>query len=130
MSEAEFWESRRFLIENEMWRSEQRKGVPSYSISDLKTTAIDNETADMKLTLTPVQITQIFKEHPSVKRAYEDNVPMKMNEQKFWGNFVVSKYFHRSRGSINVGNDFFAKYELPEGTRVFFNYDRNRSWSV
>ncbi|KAL3897981.1 MAG: hypothetical protein SGCHY_003049 [Lobulomycetales sp.] len=122
ITEREFWESRRFLLEREMWKNDQKKGLPSSSLSDLKATAINSSdsSGDMKLTLTPVQIHQIFLEYPSVKRAYQDNVPVKMDEQKFWSNFVVSKYFHRSRGTLGVssaleaGNAFFKKYEKDD----------------
>jgi len=43
-----------------------------------------------------------------------------MDEQKFWSNFVVSKYFYRSRGTLGgssgleVGNEFFKKYEIAD----------------
>lgn len=118
LSEVEFWESRKYLLESEMFKNSQKKGISSSSLSSFQTTA---QGSDLTLKLDSAQIRQIFLEYPSVKRAYEDNVPHKMESQKFWSNFVVSKYFHRSRGtlssssSLEVGNEFFKKYELDDG---------------
>jgi transcription initiation factor TFIIH subunit 1 len=129
-TEEDFWQSRQFLLESEMWKTEQKKGLLSSSLSDLKATADPMDfsgSGDTKLTLDAVKIHQIFLEYPSVKRAYQDNVPNRMDENKFWGNFVASKYFHRSRGTVSglqSGDDFFSKYEKEEGVGRLVLIDR------
>ncbi|KAJ3221436.1 RNA polymerase II transcription factor B subunit 1 [Clydaea vesicula] len=114
ITEEDFWSSRRFLLDNQMFQNNQKKGTASSSLSNLKA-SIDGSVQVQKYTLSSEDIHQIFLEHPSVRRAFEDNVPHKKTEKEFWKYYLQSKYFHRNRGkNIGDGNDFFRKYEVAD----------------
>ncbi|KAI8981827.1 hypothetical protein BDF20DRAFT_863451 [Mycotypha africana] len=100
VSEEEFWASpyikriRQKLKRDAVSREGKQKGRSSRMV-ELK--ASQQEGSDVKYTLTSQIIHNIFTEFPSVKRAYDTNVPDKMSEQIFWKRFLASEFFHRSR---------------------------------
>ncbi|CAO3595342.1 unnamed protein product [Absidia cylindrospora] len=100
VSEEEFWSSpyvkryRQKLKLDSISREGRLKGKSSRMV-ELKPG--QQEGSDVKYTLTSQTIHNIFTEYPSVKRAYDANVPDKLSEQHFWKRFLASEFFHRSR---------------------------------
>ncbi|KAI8339712.1 hypothetical protein BC941DRAFT_421236 [Chlamydoabsidia padenii] len=100
VSEEEFWSSpyvkryRQKLKLDAVSREGRLKGKSSRMV-ELKPG--QQEGSDVKYTLTSQTIHNIFSEYPSVKRAYDANVPDKLSEQHFWKRFLASEFFHRSR---------------------------------
>ncbi|KAI8988724.1 hypothetical protein BDB01DRAFT_782937 [Pilobolus umbonatus] len=100
VTEEEFWSSpyvkriRQKLKKDSVSREGRQKGKSSRMV-ELKPG--QQEGSDIKYTLTSQIIHNIFTEFPSVKRAYDSNVPDKMSEQNFWRRFLASEFFHRSR---------------------------------
>ncbi|KAI9145061.1 hypothetical protein BKA69DRAFT_1052917 [Paraphysoderma sedebokerense] len=95
VTEEEFWESRKHLIETQALRSGQKPGYSSAQMAGVQPTR--SEGTDVKYTLTPQIIHSIFLQYPSIKKAYEDNVPDKISEQEFWRRYFSSQFFHRTR---------------------------------
>ncbi len=98
MSDAEFWShpQRQRLIRAERAKLEQRAGRNA-RLADPKPTP--NEAGEMKLSITPELIRDLFEQFPVVARAYEDNVPSKLDEGSFWTRYFQSKLYHRLRTS-------------------------------
>ncbi|KAI8082394.1 hypothetical protein BDF21DRAFT_262007 [Thamnidium elegans] len=100
VDEEEFWSSpyvkriRQKLKKDAVSREGKQKGKSSRMV-ELKPG--QQEGSDIKYTLTSQIIHNIFTEFPSVKRAYDTNVPDRMTEQNFWKRFLASQFFHRSR---------------------------------
>ncbi|KAG2206861.1 hypothetical protein INT47_007618 [Mucor saturninus] len=100
VDEEEFWSSpyvkriRQKLKKDAVSREGKQKGKSSRMV-ELKPG--QQEGSDIKYTLTSQIIHNIFTEFPSVKRAYDTNVPDRMTEQAFWKRFLASEFFHRSR---------------------------------
>ncbi|ORX62646.1 hypothetical protein DM01DRAFT_1002662 [Hesseltinella vesiculosa] len=100
VSEEEFWSSsyikrvRQKLKLDPAAKEGKQKGKSSRLV-ELKPG--QQEGSDIKYTLTSQMIHNIFSEYPSVKRAYDTNVPDKLSEQHFWKRFLASEFFHRSR---------------------------------
>lgn len=93
LSEEEFWNIRQNMLENEKFT--QKKGQASSSLADIRPT--HNEGNDIKYTISTEIIHSIFMHYPSVKRAYDENVPNKVSEIDFWKRYFSSKFFHRNR---------------------------------
>ncbi|KAG0174169.1 RNA polymerase II transcription factor B subunit 1 [Apophysomyces sp. BC1015] len=100
VSEEEFWSSpyvkriRQKLKKDAVSREGRLKGKSSKMV-ELKPG--QQEGSDVKYTLTSQIIHNIFTEFPSVRRAFDVNVPDKLSEQQFWKRFLASEFFHRSR---------------------------------
>ncbi|PHZ12085.1 uncharacterized protein RHIMIDRAFT_313605 [Rhizopus microsporus ATCC 52813] len=116
VDEEEFWASpyvkriRQKLKKDAISREGKQKGKSSRMV-ELKPG--QQEGSDVKYTLTSQIIHNIFTEFPSVKRAYDANVPDKMTEQAFWKRFLASEFFHRSRtggrSQLTPYDDIFDK---------------------
>lgn len=98
MTDAEFWSHplRQRLIRAERAKLEQRAGRNA-RLADPKPTP--NEAGEMKLSITPELIRDLFEQFPIVARAYEENVPSKLDEGSFWTRYFQSKLYHRLRTS-------------------------------
>ncbi|KAG2183387.1 hypothetical protein INT43_006393 [Umbelopsis isabellina] len=111
VTEEEFWDSpyvqkiRQQMKKDAASKEGQQKGKSSKMV-ELRPG--QQEGSDVKYTLTSQIIHDIFAQYPSVKRAYDANVPDKMSEQNFWKRFLASEFFHRSRTgnrSTNAASD-------------------------
>ncbi|PWN47452.1 BSD-domain-containing protein, partial [Violaceomyces palustris] len=98
MPDSEFWShpQRKAMIRAERARQDQRKGRNAM-LADPKPTP--NEAGEMKLSITPQLIRDMFEQYPVVARAYEENVPEKLDEASFWTRYFQSKLYHRLRTS-------------------------------
>ncbi|KAI7856529.1 hypothetical protein BDC45DRAFT_502963 [Circinella umbellata] len=100
VAEEEFWASPyvkriRQKLNKEYVSKEGRQKGKSSKMVELMPGQQDG--SDVKYTLTSQIIHNIFTEFPSVKRAYDTNVPDRVSEQHFWKRFLASEFFHRSR---------------------------------
>ncbi|KAK3683695.1 hypothetical protein B0T22DRAFT_256938 [Podospora appendiculata] len=106
---AQFWASRINLLRAHAIELNQKKG--SYNV--LSTIKPRTENDELKLNLNVEQVQMIFKQHPLVKRIYDENVP-KMSEGDFWSSFFLSRLFKKLRGERVTDNDnpkpLFDKY--------------------
>lgn len=98
MTDAEFWAhpSRQRLLRAERVKAEQRAGRNA-RLADPKPTP--NEAGEVKLSITPELIRDLFEQFPVVARAYEENVPNNLDEGAFWTRYFQSKLYHRLRTS-------------------------------
>ncbi|KAK3320974.1 hypothetical protein B0T19DRAFT_254434 [Cercophora scortea] len=105
----QFWASRINLLRAHAIELNQKKG--SYNV--LSTIKPRTENDELKLNLNVEQVQMIFKQHPLVKRIYDENVP-KMSEGDFWSSFFLSRLFKKLRGERVTDNDnpkpLFDKY--------------------
>ncbi|PWY99276.1 hypothetical protein BCV70DRAFT_200854 [Testicularia cyperi] len=125
MSDAEFWShpQRQRLIRAERTRLEQRAGRNA-RLADPKPTP--NEAGELKLSITPELIRDLFEQFPVVARAYEENVPSKLDEGAFWTRYFQSKLYHRLRTSarsaasehIVQDDDVFDRYLEEEDNQL------------
>ena len=130
--DADFWAhpAREALLRAERARMEQRHGRRG-PMADPQPS--QNESGELKLNLTPQLVRELFEEYPVLARAYEENVPKRLDENAFWTRYFQSKLYHRLRTSLRSAasentlrsDDIFDKY-LPEeddGTEPRRQYD-------
>ncbi|SNX86709.1 related to TFB1 - subunit of RNA polymerase II transcription initiation factor TFIIH [Melanopsichium pennsylvanicum] len=117
MSDAEFWShpQRQRLIRAERVKLEQRAGRNA-RLADPKPTP--NEAGEMKLSITPELIRDLFEQFPIVARAYEENVPTKLDEGAFWTRYFQSKLYHRLRTSARSA----ASQHIVQDDAIFDQY--------
>eukprot|EP00842_Homolaphlyctis_polyrhiza_P004759 jgi/Hompol1/5284/HPOL_002645-RA len=123
IGEEDFWNTRKQTIVNQEFQTTQKRGTSSSSLADIKPTAVDENGADVKFTLTPEIIHSIFTESPGVHKAFEDFVPDKMTETEFWTQYLSSKHFHRNRNltGVNETKDIFDDYIVENERDMRFN---------
>lgn len=88
----QFWSTRIHLLRAHAIEKNQTKGAYNV-LSTIKT----KEENTNKLTISKEQIQLIFKQHPLVKRVYDENVP-KLSEEAFWSAFFQSRLFKKLKG--------------------------------
>ena len=117
MPDAEFWShpQRQALIRAERANLEQRQGRNA-RLADPKPTP--NEAGEMKLSITPELIRDLFEQFPVVRRAFDENVPAKMDESSFWTRYFQSKLYHRLRTSARSA----ASEHIVQDDPVFDQY--------
>ncbi|KDE03673.1 hypothetical protein MVLG_05862 [Microbotryum lychnidis-dioicae p1A1 Lamole] len=94
IAEAEFWEGREALLEQARAGEAQLRGK-SAAMVDLRPET--SESGEVTVKITPTQIADIFAEYPMVLKAYNENVPVPLNDQEFWTRYFQSKLFNRNR---------------------------------
>ncbi|KAK9797047.1 hypothetical protein WJX73_006511 [Symbiochloris irregularis] len=93
LSDSEFWASRQSLLHDRADTASQRQGFVSSMIASVQQSA-DGKSQQVKMTLTPQLIQQLFKEEPHIEAAYQANVPGTMDSTAFWklyGEFLVRR---------------------------------------
>lgn len=126
LSDADFWAhpARAALLRAERARIQQRTGR-SARIADPHPT--QGESGELKINITPQLIRQLFEQYPVLTRAYDENVPKKLDESTFWMRYFQSKLYHRLRTSQRSAaseqhlpdDDIFDQYLEPEDDRTF-----------
>ncbi|KAI9572264.1 hypothetical protein HD554DRAFT_2320529 [Boletus coccyginus] len=96
ITEAEFWEGREHLLLAEAATESQKRGRPGKLVDPRPQTV---EGGEIKIIITPQLVHDIFEEFPVVAKAYNDNVPNKLSEAKFWKRYFQSKLFNAHRAS-------------------------------
>jgi transcription initiation factor TFIIH subunit 1 len=72
ITEAEFWEGREHILIAEIAAAQQKRGKPSEIVDPRPAAGSDGE---LKISLSPQMITDIFEEFPIVRKAYNETVP-------------------------------------------------------
>ena len=127
LSEEEFWISRSDLIEKENSVQEQRIGMSSAMLTDLKPNSEINRHV---YRLTPQVIHQIFVEYPMVRQVYEEHVPHKITEKEFWERYFQSNYFHRIREQNTSSKPLAGRTTRADYDDMFFACENVRVDSV
>ncbi|CAI0557021.1 unnamed protein product [Linum tenue] len=97
LTEAEFWATRKKLLEKDSNRkAKQRGGLKSSVLAESKP-FIDGRTNRVTFNLTPEIVREIFSEKPAVHRAYLNFVPSKMADKDFWTKYCRAEYLQRSK---------------------------------
>ncbi|CAI0396360.1 unnamed protein product [Linum tenue] len=97
LTEAEFWATRKKLLEKDSnTKSKQRGGLKSSVLGESKP-LIDGRTNRVTFNLTPEIVREIFSEKPAVHRAYLNFVPSKVTEKDFWTKYFRAEYLQRSK---------------------------------
>ncbi|PKI85291.1 Tfb1p [Malassezia vespertilionis] len=117
ISDADFWEhpARKALLRAEYASMEQRQGRRG-QLADPKPSQTDK--GEMKINITPQLIRDLFEQYPVLTRAYDENVPSKLDEGTFWARYFQSRLYHRLRTSLRSAaseqalrdDDIFDKY--------------------
>ncbi|KAJ1020821.1 hypothetical protein NDA18_005671 [Ustilago nuda] len=117
MSDSEFWShpQRQRLLGSERAKLEQRAGRNA-RLADPKPTP--NEAGELKLSITPELIRDLFEQFPIVARAYEENVPSKLDQATFWSRYFQSKLYHRLRTSARSA----ASEHIVQDDPIFDSY--------
>ncbi|KAF2754749.1 RNA polymerase II transcription factor-like protein [Pseudovirgaria hyperparasitica] len=97
---SQFWVTRVHLLREHAVSRGQTQG--SYNVlSEVKPKNVDGTN---RLNLSKEQIQLIFKQHPLVKKVYNESVPA-MNEMEFWSRFFVSRLIKKLKGEKITEND-------------------------
>jgi len=127
ISDQEFWESRKALVQNEMSKAtNQNIGMSSALLTDVRPSSETSNTVQYKIT--PAIIHQIFIENPEVEKLYKEMVPDKMTEQDFWTKYFEALHFHRDTTSnkkpVSIGqqptsvDEAFTKLNQQEDKKL------------
>lgn len=98
---TQFWSSRTNLLRAHAVEVSQRKG--EYNV--LSTVKTRTEDGALKLKISKEQIALLFRQHPLVKRVYDENVPTRYDEQTFWSRFFLSRLNKKLKGERIVESD-------------------------
>ncbi|GAA5962778.1 hypothetical protein JCM3765_001514 [Sporobolomyces pararoseus] len=102
LTEAEFWEGREQLLESLAAEESLMRGKSGQMV-DPKT--ITGQNGEVTVKITPALIREIFEEFPVVLKAYNDNVPVPLDEAQFWTRYFQSKLFNRNRTTNRAAVD-------------------------
>ncbi|KAE8258861.1 hypothetical protein A4X13_0g1401 [Tilletia indica] len=121
MTDAEFWShpTRLALLRAERAAEKQRRGRNARLADPQKTT---DQGGEIKYSLTPQIVRDMFEQYPVVARAYAENVPDKLSEQDFWRRYFSSRLYSRLRTSARSAasehvirdDDIFDQYLQDE----------------
>ncbi|KAK9325072.1 hypothetical protein V1517DRAFT_315315 [Lipomyces orientalis] len=107
----EFWRTRIPLLRMHSLVHAQRRGpynvlatVKPVSTTQSEATGGGGGTAQVKVSLSPDKIRDIFQQYPVVRWAYDENVPP-LAETAFWSRFFLSKLCRKLRGEKVGLND-------------------------
>jgi transcription initiation factor TFIIH subunit 1 len=105
LTEEEFWDNRKCILEDEALLTSQSKGISTEMYSVLSSSSA----SDVKYTLTPQIIENIFLHHPKIKQAYVSNVPDKLSEKEFWTRCLSSAFFYKSKAKDELFDKIAAE---------------------
>ena len=97
----QFWSSRVHLLRSHAIDQSQKTGQQYNVLSTIKPVTVDDK---IKLSLSKEQVQMIFKQHPLVKRVYDENVP-KLSEGSFWSRFFVCRLYKKMKGERILDGD-------------------------
>ncbi|KAJ3057362.1 RNA polymerase II transcription factor B subunit 1 [Rhizophlyctis rosea] len=109
ITEEDFWNQRKHLLEAQRLETQQQKGLASASFASPKLGE------DVKINAAWIRST--LAQHPAVRKAYEEKVERlrELSRNDFWGLYTKSGYFFRSLGENGTkGNDLIDKYVNEE----------------
>ncbi|KAA1128781.1 RNA polymerase II transcription factor B subunit 1 [Puccinia graminis f. sp. tritici] len=108
ISEGEFWDGREELLYHEARRDAQKTGRSAQMVDPRPETT---DSGEIRISITPQMIKDIFEQYPVVQKAYNENVPP-LNDQTFWTRYFRSKLFNRHRSSARQSGDAVKEDEI------------------
>lgn len=121
MTDAEFWShpTRLSLLRAERAAEKQKRGRNARLADPQKKT---DQGGEVRYSLTPQIVRDMFEQYPVVARAYAENVPDKLSEQDFWRRYFSSRLYSRLRTSARSAasehvirdDDIFDQYLQEE----------------
>lgn len=108
ISEGEFWDGREELLYHEARLESQRVGRSAQMVDPRPETT---ETGEIRISITPQMIRDIFEQYPIVQKIYNENVPP-LNDQTFWTRYFRSRLFNRHRSSARQSGDAVRDDEI------------------
>lgn len=105
----QFWSTRVHMLRAHV--VEKSQGLGAYNVlSEVKAKNVDGS---MVLNLSKEQIQLVFKQHPIIRRVYNDVVP-RLSERDFWARFFQSKLLKTLKGEkiteLDHSDPVFDKY--------------------
>ena len=97
---AQFWSTRIHLLRAYAIERNQVKGAYNV-LATMKPKTVDNA---VRISLSREQIQDIFRQHPLVKKVYDENVP-RISEGDFWRRFFSSRLFKKLKGEKILPGD-------------------------
>ena len=112
----QFWAQRSHLLRAHAIEREQKRA--GYNVlSEVKPRNVEGA---VKLNITPEQVEDIFRQHPVVRKAYDETVPGHFRDNMaFWSKFFVSRLFKKLKGERVKDEDATDPY-----LDRYLNYDR------
>ncbi|KAI9652709.1 MAG: RNA polymerase II transcription factor B subunit 1 [Alyxoria varia] len=112
----QFWAQRSHLLRAHAIEREQKRA--GYNVlSEVKPRNVEGA---VKLNITPEQVEDIFRQHPVVRKAYDETVPNHFRDNmSFWSKFFVSRLFKKLKGERVTDGDATDPY-----LDRYMNYDR------
>lgn len=102
LSPTIFWSSRVSQLRTYALTISQHRG-PYNVLSTIRPVATSDNQVNVNVTRDTIN--EIFETYPIIRRAFDELVPVKLNEGEFWSRFFNSKLFRRLRGDkINTTN--------------------------
>lgn len=102
LSPAIFWSTRTGQLRTYALTISQHRG-PYNVLSAIKPVATSDNQVNVNVTRDTIN--EIFGTYPIIRHAFDELVPVKLNEGEFWSRFFNSKLFRRLRGDkINTSN--------------------------
>lgn len=117
LTQAEFWATRKKKLLDEKIIKQQRVGLKSGMIFNVKPSSDGRRV--VKYNLTRQIIHQIFAEKPAVRRAYLNLVPKTMTEMDFWIKFLRAEYLYSTKDFVTAAAEAAQDEELA----VFLKQD-------
>lgn len=110
ITDAEFWShpTRRALLQAERASLDQKQGRNA-RIADPRPSS--NEQGETKINMTAELVRDLKSQYPVVARAFDENVPLVMDEASFWQRYFSSKLYHRLRASARSSASQFTVRE-------------------
>lgn len=107
----EFWRTRLPLLRMHSLVQAQNRGlynvlasIKPVSTTQANSTGTETGQAQVKVSLSPDKIKDIFRQYPVVNKAYQENVPP-LKETEFWSRFFLSRLCRKLRGEKLSVND-------------------------
>ncbi|PLW05146.1 hypothetical protein PCANC_27652 [Puccinia coronata f. sp. avenae] len=108
ISEGEFWDGREELLYHEARLDAQKTGRSAQMVDPRPETT---DSGEIRISITPQMIRDIFEQYPVVQKAYNENVPP-LTDQTFWTRYFRSKLFNRHRSSARQSGDAVKDDEI------------------
>ena len=125
VTDQEFWNTKRKLLEQEMSvKQTQKRGVSTSMLADVELTN-DGNNFVINFKLTDETKKLIFAEKPKVHKAFLENVPSKLSEKEFWTKYCKHLYYQkvnnkRKRGKTLKSANAIQRAEEMEAVQELF----------
>jgi hypothetical protein len=103
LGEEDFWIGKEDRLEQEKLLLRQKQGLSPEALIDpsLDSSVRVGPAQEVVLDMTTEMMERVFREHPEVRRKYDENVPHRMSENQFWTAYLHCKYVLGTRRSVD-----------------------------